>query len=479
MKIHIEKYHQVVIILTCDNCEFTSNNDSNLKKHEEKYHQVVINLTCDNCDFTSKNESDLKRHEEAKHKRTTDSHEEITMETDDPIEENNDNNKRERNNSVSNSPLSSPPNKKSTVDVSVLQDEVAALNLSDESVTSLKAKVSQLEKSLEKIENDYAKMINENSSMKVAYDKLKKDISAERKEFKKVKEENGKLNLEIGTMQFEKDKMEAKSKSDLKIKKMKENTKLFNKIIENKVATGKLKDIDISKYMVNEMEECDGGEASMESTGYGSLKNLVLNKQLGGRRTNPQEKSEVGKQKNTKQTQIFKCPQCDFLSQNEIYFNEHISKVHSNQQTCPFCFMAFDSYADVRKHCESNHSERKSEVKSKQKEGIKKPCRFFRNGTGRCSPPSGVCNYDHTITPDSERELCYHKTACWYKPRCIFFHPEGQGTDEWKQLKNPSQVCHFSLNGGTCMRSVCNFFHPSNMNNPIEHPARRNCSVFH
>ena len=133
---------------------------------------------------------------------------------------------------------------------------------------------------------------------------------------------------------------------------MKENTKLFNSIIENKVATGELKDIDISKYMTNEMEECDGGEVIMEWTGYGSLKKLFKNKRMGGRRTSQQENPEVGKQREEKQPSMLKCPQCDFLSQNETYFNEHVSKVHAKQPTCPFCFKAFDSYPAVRKHFE-------------------------------------------------------------------------------------------------------------------------------
>ena len=219
----------------------------------------------------------------------------------------------------------------------------------------------------------------------------------------------------------------------------------------------------------------------MESTGYGSLKKLFKNKRMGGRRTSQQENPEAGKQREEKQPSMLKCPQCNFLSQNETYFNEHVSKVHANQPTCQFCFKAFDSYPAVRKHCESYHNEVENNVKSKQqKEGSKKPCRFFRNGTGQCSPPSGVCNYDHSIIPDSERELCYHKNACTYKPRCIFFHPEGQGKDEWEQIKrNPSKICHFSLNGGTCMRSVCYFFHPTIRNDPVVHPAMRNTSGFH
>ena len=150
-----------------------------------------------------------------------------------------------------------------------------------------------------------------------------------------------------------------------------------------------------------------------------------------------------------------------------------------NQPTCPFCFKAMDSYAAVRKHFEAYHTEVKYDSKLKKKDGIKRPCRFFRNGTGQCSPPSGVCDYDHTIIPDSERELCHHKRACSYKPRCIFFHPEGQDNEESKQMKNPLKICRSTLNGGTCMRYVCQFFHPANMNDSVELPPRRNTSGFH
>ena len=44
-----------------------------------------------------------------------------------------------------------------------------------------------------------------------------------------------------------------------------------------------------------------------------------------------------------------------------------------------------------------------------------KPCRYFQYGSGRCSPRSGECRYDHTVVPDNERELCFHKEACTFK----------------------------------------------------------------
>ena len=77
------------------------------------------------------------------------------------------------------------------------------------------------------------------------------------------------------------------------------------------------------------MEECDGGEESIKKNGYGplDLTNLVRNKYNGGRRTSPQEKPQLFK-KTAKEGKVLKCPQCDFLSQNEVYFNTHITEVH-------------------------------------------------------------------------------------------------------------------------------------------------------
>ena len=94
--------------------------------------------------------------------------------------------------------------------------------------------------------------------------------------------------------------------------------------------------------------------------------------------------------------------------------------------------------------------------------GWEKPCRFFRNGQGVCSPRSGSCSYDHTVIPDAEREQCYHKNACSYKPYCIFFHPEGQGEDSWQtSQRKVAKICRYVENGGSCNRSFCSFFHPS------------------
>ena len=80
---------------------------------------------------------------------------------------------------------------------------------------------------------------------------------------------------------------------------------------------------------------------------------------------------------------------------------------------------------------------------------------------------------DHAVVPDNERELCFHKQACTYKPYCIFFHPEGQGEERrWKQNTNKiAKICRYAEQGETCMRSVCTFYHPASRNN---FPTSRN-----
>ena len=102
-------------------------------------------------------------------------------------------------------------------------------------------------------ENDNLKKENEtlkkeHTDMKKALDVLKKEDSQRKKECKKLKEENVKLNLEIGKLHCDKDNDEAKVKAEEKLKKMKKNTQLFNKILEKQLADGEIKNVDLSKY---------------------------------------------------------------------------------------------------------------------------------------------------------------------------------------------------------------------------------------
>ena len=94
-----------------------------------------------------------------------------------------------------------------------------------------------------------------------------------------------------------------------------------------------------------------------------------------------------------------------------------------------------------------------------------KPCRYFQYGSGCCSPRSGECRYDHTVVPDNERELCFHKEACKFKPHCIYFHLEGQENSSWEEVRRSSKICRYTVNGQTFWRSVCSYVHPTRGNN--------------
>ena len=82
-----------------------------------------------------------------------------------------------------------------------------------------------------------------------------------------------------------------------------------------------------------------------------------------------------------------------------------MTKVHSGQPNCPFCFLPFEEYSELRKHCRAMHEESSTSSKfneRKLKQGGKpgrinkenlpeggmkrRPCRYFSNGEGRCNP---------------------------------------------------------------------------------------------
>ena len=68
------------------------------------------------------------------------------------------------------------------------------------------------------------------------------------------------------------------NKSEEKLKKIKDNTKFFDKIIEQKIANGEIVDIDVSIYQDDAMEECDGGKRSNMSNESFDLLKLIKNK---------------------------------------------------------------------------------------------------------------------------------------------------------------------------------------------------------
>ena len=136
---------------------------------------------------------------------------------------------------------------------------------------------------------------------------------------------------------------------------------------------------------------------------------------------------------------------------------------HSGQPNCLFCFLPFQGYPALRKHCREEHEESRNQAykgENKNKENVptgrtpgsipaggirRRPCRFFRNGEGVCSPRSGRCDFDHSVIPFSEREECFHKQSCRYKPFCIFYHPEGQNENEWEtNAKKVARIFKFA-----------------------------------
>ena len=84
--------------------------------------------------------------------------------------------------------------------------------------------------------------------MKIKMDQLVKENRKRSDEIKKLKEENDKITTEIGQLHYNKDKGESERKAKEKVDKIKENTKLFNRIIENDLKDGKIKNVDINKY---------------------------------------------------------------------------------------------------------------------------------------------------------------------------------------------------------------------------------------
>ena len=235
------------------------------------------------------------------------------------------------------------------------------------------------------------------------------------------------MKVEIVSLRDVKEKIEAESKSGEKLKKIRENSKLFNRIIEEKVASGELINVDISKY---KDDHENSGSKDVTAGIYSGVS-----------------------------PKMFKCALCDFITQNGVYFTKHVNKVHGNNSTCKFCYKTFKSEETLKQHSQIYH-----------REGIikKRPCRFFRNGSRKCNPMLGKCQYDHTIVPDDALEFCRHKQACKYKPFCIFRHPDGQTENDWQKVtKNSAKICKFTVNGETCPRLMCNFLHPVGNNAPI------------
>ena len=308
--------------------------------------------------------------------------------------------------------------------VRILEDKIKTMAIEHE--TKLKEIANKLAEKEKLFEINRKRMEKED---------LRKSI-----EIKKLKEENATILEKLGHLQWDKDKMDAEVKAKDKVEKMKKNMKLFNELIgEEKVNSD------------NEMEVVECDEISEVQT-------LQQNRTKGFTRTNPQESADVIRRIENCEKKIIHCPQCDFITPSERFFNEHLSLVHRGPN-CPFCFLPFRGYEDLRKHCNNFHQESKNKLGSSK---YKKPCRYFKNGEGICSPRNGEeCPFDHNIIPFSQRQECYHKQSCKFKPYCIFYHPEGQSVENWQINSNKvSKICYYSQQGLECVRSLCRFYYP-------------------
>ena len=101
-------------------CHFCSKGfvtEKNLKVHIEKFHRIVIKNSCDKCEFNAETEIILKEHIKEKHSAKMKTKDD-SLENDIPIlsAESKERNKRNREKSNSDSLLSSPPSKRTQED---------------------------------------------------------------------------------------------------------------------------------------------------------------------------------------------------------------------------------------------------------------------------------------------------------------------------------------------------------------------------
>ena len=434
---HIKKFHTNNTIFKCDVCDITYETENSLKEHNEKNHTNNKIIQCEICTITFENENILKTHTIKDHPKDkvikcescdyTVNDEKYMAEHKQQIHKKIENETKEDDNEME-------------VDIKT-EDSDSKIKILEETIKTMMkehdSKVSKLTKEFE----DKEKLYETNKK------RMEKEDSRKSNEIRKLKEENATILEKLGQLQWNKDKMDAELKAREKTENIKNNMKLFNEIIrkqENGMA---------NKKIDNEMPM-----EVFESDDIIELQILQQNKQRGFSRTTPQKGSEIRRRIENCENKIIHCPQCDFITPSEHFFNEHMTLIHTGPN-CPFCFLAFDGYPALRKHCTENHEE------SSNKSGnmkSKKPCRFFRNGEGKCSPRNGEeCQFDHSIIPFSQRQECFHKQSCKFKPYCIFFHPEGQNVESWQKSTNRvSKICHYSQQGINCTRSECRYYHP-------------------
>ena len=467
LQTHMKKYHTTGTVknVKCEVCDITYETENQLKDHNENKHSKDKIIKCEVCDYISSDENELKLHVEKIHSNVKHIKCEIcniTLENLDNLDSHmKDHNKN-------------PDVEMHEVEEGGVQKMEVDDNGRNENSENGDYKVKILEEKIKTMKEEYEikmkELIKQLEEKEILYQANKKRMEKEdnRKgnEINKLKEENVKMAEELGKIQWNKDKMDAEIKAKQKMAKIKENTILFNEIIANDGMKRKNETFDNKNEneVVMNMEECDGGFRDEVI----DVQRLHQNKQNGFKRTTPQESAELIRRIEKCEKQIIYCPQCDFVTPSEMFFNEHMTRIHTGPN-CPFCFLPFSNYSELRKHCLEAHDENKqgntriyNNVNMSGNWKAKKPCRYFKNGEGNCSPRNGtVCEFDHSIIPFSERQECFHKQACRYKPYCIFYHPEGQKTENWQtNKKKVSKVCHNYQQGLACTRSECTFYHP-------------------
>ena len=296
LRVHIERFHRIVVKNPCEKCEFEAESEITLKDHVKQKHgdksKNVTKHSCEICEFEAESETNLKEHVKVKHgdkpktviknscgkcefeadsKTNLNVHvkkehgdmsktEEMEIDT---VGEKKECNKRTRENSNLDSLPSSPPCKRSQEEVtrletiqedvvmedletenvndlknteSVLKDTIPEINKEhDKVLVALKEKMKEKDVQLEALAAENKKVVEDYVNLKEVMNTLKKQDGLRKAEVKKLKEENNKLNLEIGKIQFDKDKFEANVKAEEKLRKIKANTKLFNEIIEKQL----------------------------------------------------------------------------------------------------------------------------------------------------------------------------------------------------------------------------------------------------
>ena len=152
-------------------------------------------------------------------------------------------------------------------------------------------------------------------------------------------------------------------------------------------------------------------------------------KHQGGSRNSPQEKSEY--------RLVHRCPQCNIVSHNKTALEQHVKQIHSNEPSCPFCFVGFRTHQFLRKHIDDYHKERtlkrvQNNNSVVQSYGVgktvvkKRPCAFFTQPKG-CK--KGLdWDFSHDLSNRGAvlkvHKLCRNGLNCSWKPGCKFIHLE-------------------------------------------------------